>query len=132
MKTSLLLISIFTLVLVGTQIAPGKQKDAQGKGLQIVDARLGKDVKERAIVDEDSSFAKNSQVFLWMKIAGGSSDSITVTWNTGEYTHAATLVVGGNPWRTWASKTVTKAGEWTVSVTDGSGKMLKEMKFKVE
>jgi len=132
MKTILLMAVAIGLFLVGTQASLGFQKGEQSTGLQIVDARLGKDVKDRAITDEDSSFVKNSKVFIWMKVSRGSSDQITVTWKTGDYSHSTTLTIGGNPWRTWASKTVSKAGEWTVSVADSSGNVLKEMKFKVE
>lgn len=116
--------------LTSTTTSPARQ---EGKNeLQIVEAKLGKDVKERMIVEEDSAFTKNSKIFLWMKITGGASDQITVTWKNGEYSHNTTLMVGGSPWRTWASKTVAKAGDWTVSVTDSSGKVLKEISFKVE
>jgi len=40
--------------------------------------------------------------------------------------------VGGNPWRTWSSKTAFKAGDWTVTVTDAGGNTLKELKFTVQ
>ena len=108
------------------------QDEAKISQLQIVDAKLGKVVKDRMIMEEDSTFAKNSKVFLWMKITGGASDEITVTWKNGTITHATTLMIGGSPWRTWASKTVWKTGEWVVTVTDASGKVLKEMTFNVE
>ena len=120
-----LLLSFVTAV----SVAPEYAKPA---GLQLTDARLGKDVKDRAIVDEDSVFAKGSKVFLWMKFTGGASDQVTVTWKSGSTAHTTTLVVGGSPWRTWASKSVGKTGDWTVTVTDAVGNVLKEMSFKVE
>ena len=100
--------------------------------IQLIDAGLGKDVKDRMVVDEATSFPKNSKVFLWMKFTGGASDQVTVTWKNGSSSHNTTLVVGGSPWRTWASKTVGKSGDWTVTVTDAEGNVLKEISFKVE
>ncbi len=129
MKTSMLLVAI---LLVSTQVSFGRQKEQKPDMLQVIDARLGKDIKDRSIAEEDSSFAKDSKVFIWMKFTGGASGQITVTWKTGEYSHSTTLSIGGSPWRTWASKTVSKTGEWTVSVTDSSGNVLKEMKFGVK
>ena len=132
---------VFAIVLIGagmlfnrTEVwAQDSTKASQpSHELQVVDARLGKDVKDRMIADEDSVFAKGSKVFLWMKLTGGASDNITVEWKTGSFTHNTTLVVGGSPWRTWASKTASKSGQWTVVVTDGSGRVLKEVEFRVE
>ena len=124
------------IILLFLALCPGPMRlcaqEKKSSDLQIVEARLGKDVKDRAISGEDSTFQKNSKVFLWMKLLGGNSDQITVTWKSGNYSHPTTLIIGGSPWRTWASKTVGKTGDWTVTVTNGEGKMLKEMKFKVQ
>ena len=130
MRNVFLIVSILCLGLLSAATTLKAKQESTG-GLQIVEAKLGKDVKERMLADEDSTFEKNSKVFLWMKISGGSSDQITVTWKNGDYSHNTTLTVGGNPWRTWASKSVTKTGNWTVSVTDASGKVLTEVNFKV-
>ncbi|MBI1806597.1 MAG: DUF2914 domain-containing protein [Ignavibacteria bacterium] len=125
---------ILSVVLVFLCIgnSPAQQESTGSKGLQVIEAKLAKDVKDRMPVDEDSVFTNGSKVFLWMKLTGGSSDQITVTWKTENTTHATTLTIGGSPWRTWASKGVWKTGNWTVTVTDASGKVLKEMNFKVE
>ena len=132
MKTFVLL----TLIGIGSTItlfSPVYAQDSvKASAIQIVDAKLGKGVQDRMITEEDSVFAKGSKVFFWMKVTGGASDQITVTWKSGDFTHSTTLMIGGSPWRTWATKTVHKAGEWTVSVTDASGNVLKEMSFRVE
>ena len=47
-------------------------------------------------------------------------------------TDTGTLKVAGNPWRTWSNKTAWKAGDWTVTVTDAGGQVLKELTFKVQ
>jgi hypothetical protein len=108
------------------------QEEAAAGGIQIAEAKLGTNVENRELIGEDSTFALSAKVFLWMKVTGGASDQITVIWKNGEMTHSTTLMIGGSPWRTWATKTATKAGDWSVSVTDTAGNVLKEMMFKVE
>jgi hypothetical protein len=105
---------------------------AHAEGLQVVDAKLGKGVQDHQITEEASSFAVNDKVYLWLKLAGGPADGVKVNWKLGDKVEPYTLKVGGNPWRTFASKTAYKAGEWTVTVTDAKDQVLKEMKFKVQ
>lgn len=104
----------------------------QAEGLQVVDAKLGKGVQDRQITEEATTFAVNEKVYLWLKIAGGPADAVKVNWKLGDMVEPYTLKVGGNPWRTYASKTAYKAGEWTVTVTDTNDQVLKEMKFTVQ
>jgi hypothetical protein len=108
------------------------QEGIKAEGIQLVEVKLGKDVKDRMIVDEDTTFALNSKVYLWMKVAGGTNEEIIVTWKAGEGKHETKLTIGGSPWRTWAVKNAFKSGDWTVTVTDNAGNVLKEMSFKVE
>lgn len=105
---------------------------AFSEGLQVAEAKLGKGVQERAITEESSSFAVNDKVYLVLKLTGGPSDPIKVGWKIGDATDTVTLKVGGNPWRTWSSKTAWKAGDWTVTITDAGGQVLKELTFKVQ
>lgn len=127
MKHLVLLTALF-VVCTCTLTAQEKQ---QATGLTIAEAKLGRDVQNHEIVNEDSTFAPNDKVYLWMKIVGGKSDSVTVTWKNGQYSSSTTLRVGGSPWRTWAYKTASIGGDWTVTVTDASGAVLKEMNFSV-
>ena len=102
------------------------------RAIEISEAKLGKGVKDRMIVDEATTFAVNDRVYLWMKITGGPSDPIRVTWKTEDFSESDTdLTIDGDPWRTWSYKTVFKAGDWTVTVTDNAGAVLKELKFTV-
>ena len=89
-------------------------------------------MKEKEIVGEDSSFALASKVWLWLKVTGGSNENLTATWKSGEYSKETKLEVGGSPWRTWTAKSVSKAGDWTVTVADSKGNSLKELSFKVK
>jgi hypothetical protein len=105
---------------------------AQAAGIQIDEAKLGKDVKDRQIVDETADFALNDKVYLWLKVTSGSGESLKVTWKTGDHAFESELTVGGSPWRTWCYKTAAIAGDWTVTVADAKGTVLKEMNFKVK
>jgi hypothetical protein len=127
----LVIMTVFCLVIFNSLLTAQESK-AMSKDIQIVDVKLGKDVKDRVLVDEDSTFALNSKVFLWLKITGASSEALTVTWKQGEKSYTTTLNIGGSPWRTWANKILAKAGDWTVTITDAAGNMLKEMSFKVQ
>lgn len=124
-------ILLFIGIVAGTLIASAQEIGTMAGALQVADAKFGTNVENRMIIGEDSTFAVQTPVFLWMKVTGGTSDQITVTWKLGEVSHATTLNIGGSPWRTWATKTVTTAGDWSVTVTDASGNVLKEMMFTV-
>lgn len=107
-------------------------QEIETKQLQVAEARLGKDVKDRALVDKDSVFTVNERAYLWIKVTGGPSDSISVTWKIDDQSYMTKLNIGGNPWRTWSYKTLAKAGKWTVTVSDPEGNVLKELSFNVE
>ncbi len=127
----MILTTVFCLIIFSSFLS-AQESEVKSKEIQIVDAKLGKDVKDRVLVDEDSTFALNSKVFLWLKVSGATSETLTITWKQGEKSYTTTLNIGGSPWRTWANKTLAIAGDWTVTVTDASGNVLKEMTFKVQ
>ncbi len=99
--------------------------------LQVADVKLCHAIKDRVVEDEDSTFVLNSKVFLWIRTTGGTHHKITVTWKTGSYTHSTTLMIGGSPWRTWASKIVRAKGDWIVTVIDEKQTTLQEKRFTV-
>ena len=105
---------------------------ALAQALEVTDAKLGKGVQDRQIVDETTTFAVNEKAYLWVRLTGGPADDVKVNWSIGDHTDSIPLKIGGSPWRTWANKTLWMAGEWTVTVTDGGGQVLKEIKFQVQ
>jgi Protein of unknown function (DUF2914) len=121
------LIPLLVLVASGFMLP-----NASAEGLQVADARLGKGVQDRNITEESTTFAVNDRVYLWVKLTGGGSDAVKVSWKVGDSTDTVTLKVGGSPWRTWSSKTAWKAGDWTVTITDAGDQVLKELKFTVQ
>ena len=106
--------------------------DSSSNNLQVVDAKLCHAIKNRVIEDQDSTFVRNSKVFLWLQTAGGAHSQISVTWKNGLYTHITTLMIGGSPWRTWASKIVRTGGDWGVTITDEKQNIIQEKRFHVK
>jgi hypothetical protein len=128
MKQILLLTVLATAVCV-TPLTAQAQED--GPGLSVAESKLGKDVIDREIVNEASTFGVDERVYLWMRITGGPADSVTVTWSIGDDTWSTNLNVGASTWRTWAYRTAWKAGDWKVTVTDVQGKVLLQKDFTV-
>ncbi len=92
----------------------------------VAEAKLGKKIVNREIAEATSTFAPGEQAYLWMKVQGAAGEQLTVTWQINGQTYPTALKIGADPWRTWASKTLHIAGEWTVAVTDAAGKTLYE------
>jgi hypothetical protein len=115
---------------LGVPIAAPESVVSSGT-LKVDEARLGNNVQEGGLAGEATEFAPNGRVYLWMKLSGGPAEDITVTWKHGGKGYGTKLKVGGSPWRTWAYKTVAVPGDWSVTVTDAAGNVLKELKFQV-
>ncbi len=130
MKNVLVVLSVIVF-LVAVTTASAQQAPA-AQGAQIIDIKLGKAVQDKQIAEESAVFAVGNKVYCWMKVAGASNDSLTVTWKLGTFTYTTKLGIAGNPYRTWTYKTAHKAGEWTVSVADAAGTALKELHFTVK
>ena len=122
MKKLLVLCAMLALLVPALAFPAGK----------VAEAKLGKGVGDRMIGDETATFAPGEKAFLWLKVEDAAGESLTVTWQVDGQTYPATLAIGGTPWRTWASKTLHIAGEWTVTVTDAAGVTLNETKFTVK
>jgi hypothetical protein len=98
----------------------------------VAEAKLGRNVVDRQIVDETTTFAVGEKAFLWLRMEDAAGETLTVTWKIDDQAYPATLSIGGTPWRTWANKTLHIAGEWTVTVTDAAGTTLNETKLTVK
>jgi hypothetical protein len=126
----LLVVVLAVVFVMGSSLLYAQETKAAATA-EVLEVKLGKAVENREIVDETSAFALNDKVFLWLKIAGAEGQSITVTWKHGEQIYSTELSIGGSPWRTWAYKTAAMTGDWSVSVADKEGNVLKEMTFSV-
>ena len=98
----------------------------------VVEAKLGTQVENRTLVGETATFAPGDRAYLWLKVEGAAGEVLTVTWKVGDLTFPVELEVGSSPWRTWASKTLHIAGEWTVTVADAAGTPMHETRFTVK
>ncbi len=107
-------------------------QETESVKINLADVKVGNDVQERMIDGETDSFETGSKVFIWLKVENGTGQTVTIIWKQNDYADKYELSMGGSPWRTWAYKTVHKAGDWTVTVTDGQGNVLKELSFTVK
>jgi len=128
MKHALLFVAICTLLIS----LPLCAQEGETAKLEITMAKLGKDVVDREIVEETSTFAINDRAYLWLRVTGGPSEPITVIWKFGEKTFSTELSIKASTWRTWANKRLSDPGEWMVTVTDANGNVLKELSFTVQ
>jgi len=98
----------------------------------VTDAKLGKNVVDRQITDETSTFAVGEKAYLWLRVEGGTGETLTVVWKVNDLEFPVDLSIGGSPWRTWATKTLHLPGDWSVTVSDAAGNTLNETSLKVE
>ena len=134
MKKLSLLPVVFIGILflsAGLTYAQDTNKKSEG-GMKVAELKLGTGVQDKLISGEDSTFALNTKVYAWMRIAGGAGDSIVVNWKHADKEYKTTIGIGGNSWRTWSYKTVSAAGDWTVTVSNQAGDLLKEATFTVK
>ncbi len=128
--SSATLIGIFLLTSAAASAQEMKMKAASGP--EVAELKLGTSVQDKEIVGADSTFSMGEKVYAWMRVTHASGDSLTVTWKHADMTHGTTVYIGSNSWRTWVYKTMSASGEWTVSVSTQSGKVLKEVTFTVK
>jgi len=117
--------------LITAASAQDTDTPAMTSGLQIEQSRFGLDVVDREIDQEIDTFHVGDVVYLWLRVEGGPADPITVHWMSGDVSYDVELRIGGSPWRTWARKTLFRAGTWTVQVKDASGATLLERTLDV-
>ena len=98
----------------------------------VTDAKLGRNVVDRQITDETTTFAMGEKAYLWLRVEGGTDETLTVVWKVNDLEFPVELRIGGSPWRTWANKTLHIAGDWTVTVSDAAGNTLNEASLKVQ
>jgi hypothetical protein len=93
-------------------------------------------VTDRAAVGTADNFPpETGKLFLWCKVAGGAAGTaISHVWlHDGKEVAKVELKLGGNPWRTWSSKTFPASwtGNWEVKILGPDGAELKSVTFTV-
>lgn len=106
---------------------------AQAQG-PTVEAEVATAIVDRMPEGTGTQFpADVGQLYVWSRVMDAAGTSITHVWIHGDTRYPIVLEIGGSPWRTWSSKTITPdmAGEWQVEIHDQDGVMLQTLSFTV-
>ena len=120
--------------------AAGQEKpkaEAAAKEISLARAVVGTGVENMEPVGAAATFpASTEKVFCFVEANNIPKDmEISFVWSQGgkEVRKINVPVKAGPKWRTWAHKNVaSQKGDWKVEIKDAEGKVLKEVKFKVE
>jgi hypothetical protein len=111
--------------------------ETPAKEITIARAVMATGVENQEPVGSAETFpASTEKVYCFIEATNISQDTeISFVWFYGDKeVRKITLPLKSGPrWRTWAYKNLGgQKGDWKVEVKDASGKVLKEVKFKVE
>ncbi len=107
---------------------------ATNSTLEVLEAKSAADVEDREAVGESDSFSEGDTVAVWMAVQNnGDPDEIEVAWHfEGDELHTFDIEIGTSPrWRTWASTTASRTGDWSVEIRDNGGETLETIEFSV-
>jgi hypothetical protein len=134
------LVLLMSCALVGALAHPalGQEKPkAEVKEMTLARAVVGTGVDKMEPVGAAETFpAATEKVFCFIEANNIPKDmELSFVWSLGgkEVRKMNLSVKAGPKWRTWAHKNVAgQKGDWKVEIKDAEGKVLKEVKFKVE
>jgi hypothetical protein len=135
------LVLLISFALVGAFAHPGlgqeKPKAAAPQEMVIARAVVGTGVEKMEPVGAGETFpASTEKVFCFIEANNIPKDTeVSFVWSQGgkEVRKINLPLKAGPKWRTWANKNVGgQKGDWKVEIKDAEGKLLKEVKFKVE
>lgn len=98
----------------------------------LANVKLGKEVIDREVVEETSTYGLGESAYLWMRVVDSAGETVTVNWSIDDQSFEVPLSIGSDSWRTWSSKKLHIPGTWTVSVTDSTGTTLHETTLTVQ
>ena len=93
--------------------------------------KVGTGVEKRQVTGEATTFAKGTTVWAWSEISNGEGTVKHVWKLDGKPVWTATLPVKSKKWSTQSRRTITKPGNWEVSVTSADGTELSSIGFSV-
>jgi hypothetical protein len=136
------LVLLISCALAGAFAYPalGQEKpkaEAASKEMVIARAVVGTGVEKMEPVGAAETFpAATEKVFCFLEANNIPKDmEVSFVWSQGgkEVRTMNLPLKAGPKWRTWAHKNVGgQKGDWKVEIKDPGGKVLKEVKFKVE
>jgi hypothetical protein len=133
--------SFFVLLLLVLSMAVlqsyGQEKPKESPGFAVARLVVGTGVENSEPVGVAETFpASTEMVYCFLEATDISKDTeISFVWSYGgkEMLKTTLPLKAGPKWRTYANKNLRELkGEWKVEVKDSDGKVLKDVKFKVE
>ena len=123
--------------VIGQEKAKEEAKPTEAAEFKVEQLVVGTGVENREPAGVAETFpATTEKVYCFLKAADIAKDTeVSFVWSQGEKElRAITLPLKQGPqWRTFSWKNIGGLkGDWKVELKDGSGKVLKEVKFKVE
>ncbi len=133
------LLFILTVMTVWIMVFPAYGQEKSKESVEFTIARLvvGTGVENSEPVGVAETFpASTEKVYCFLEATGiGKDTEISFVWGYGgkEMLKTTLPLKAGPKWRTYANKNLRELkGEWKVEIKDPDGKVLKEIKFKVE
>ena len=133
----LVFLSVLVAALVSWGIAPSVFGQGKPATLEIAQAVIGTGVENlepKGVAETFPASTEKAYCFLEAKNIPKDTE-VTFVWSMGdkEMLNFSTSLKAGARWRTYASKNLYgQKGDWKVEIKDAAGKVLKEVKFKVE
>jgi hypothetical protein len=140
----MLILTLTVLLTLGTTLSVNGQEKAkteaptkEGAGFAIGRLVVGTGIENREPAGVAESFpASTEKVYCFLEANDISKDTdVTFVWFQGqtELRKTTLSLKAGKKWRTFADKTLRGLkGDWKVEIRDGSGNVVKDVKFKVE
>ena len=127
-------------VWVITYLVLGQEKprsEAPVKGMAITRAVVGTGVENKEPAGAAETFpATTEKVYCFIEVTNiGKDTEVSFVWFQGdmELRKINVPLQAGPKWRTWTYKNIGgQKGDWKVEIKDAEGKLLKDVKFKVE
>lgn len=119
------------VLLVAALSMPRGQLSAQEVSAE---AEVATSVVDRMPQGSGTEFpADVGELYVWSRVMNAGGTSIQHVWMHAGNEYPVTLAVGGSPWRTWSSKTITPdmVGEWQVEIRAQDGTVLQTLNFTV-
>lgn len=118
------------------QAATAQVETAQVETAQepAVEAEVATAIVDRVPEGAATEFpADVGELYVWSNVTNAGGTSIQHVWMHDGNEYPVTLAVGGSPWRTWSSKTITPdmTGEWQVEIRAQDGTVLETLSFTV-
>ncbi len=130
---------LLTVMTVWIMVFPAYGQEKSKESIEFTIARLvvGTGVENSEPVGVAETFpASTEKVYCFLEATSiGKDTEISFVWDYGdkEMLKTTLLLKAGPKWRTYANKNLRGLkGEWKVEIKDPDGKVLKEIKFKVE